>query len=165
MFGVSGCGSFSVNPVWLLVGPFNPNIRAFLESSPYGLTFSDSVTFVNQIAPHCNKGFYFVFLLCFRGNSPDCLSDQVHSLKKFFYLFTLSGCTRSQLWFVGPSIFLVSGGIFSVACELLVLACEIQFPDQGLNLGPSIGSTESQQLDHEGSHRSVTFFFYSFIHF
>lgn len=63
MFGVSGCGSFSVNPVWLLVGPFNPNTRAFLESNLYGLTFSDSVTLVTQITPHCNEFLFCIFAL------------------------------------------------------------------------------------------------------
>ena len=29
--------------------------------------------------------------------------------------------------------------------------CRIQFPDQGSNLGPCIGSSESQPLDHQGS--------------
>ena len=86
MFGLSGGGSFSVNHVWLLMGPFNPNTRAFLESSLYGLTFSDSVILVTQIAHHCKRSSYFEFLLCFGGTSPDCLSDKVHSLKKFFFL-------------------------------------------------------------------------------
>ena len=97
MFGLSGGGSFSVNHVWLLMGPFNPKTRAFLESSLYGLTFSDSVTLVTQIAHHCKRSFYFEFFLCFGGTSPDCLSDQVHYLKKFFLnlLLYLSGCARS----------------------------------------------------------------------
>lgn len=38
----------------------------------------------------------------------------------FKYLF---GCARSQLWYVGSSV---------VACELLVAACRIQLPNQGL---------------------------------
>ena len=38
----------------------------------------------------------------------------------FIYLF---GCARSQLWYVGSLV---------VACELLVAACRIQLPHQGL---------------------------------
>ena len=40
--------------------------------------------------------------------------------------------------------------LIAEACELLVAACGIQFPDQRLNLGPYIRSTESQPLDHQG---------------
>ena len=42
------------------------------------------------------------------------------------------------------------------ACELLAVACGIQFSDEGLNLGPLLESTESQPLDHQGS--SYSFF-------
>ena len=42
----------------------------------------------------------------------------------FFFFF---GCTRSYLQHSGPSV---------AACKLLVAACGIQFPNQGLNLGP-----------------------------
>ena len=34
---------------------------------------------------------------------------------------------------------------------VLVVACGIQFPDQGSNLAPCIGSTETQPLDHQES--------------
>ena len=57
---------------------------------------------------------------------------------KFIYLF---GCARSQLRHMGSLIFVV-------ACGILVATCEIQFPDQGLNLAPCTGSTKSQPLDH-----------------
>ena len=45
----------------------------------------------------------------------------------------LSGCTRFQ--FAAHGIFIAMNRIFLVECRLLVLACRIQFPDQGLNLG------------------------------
>ena len=45
----------------------------------------------------------------------------------------LYGCTRFQ--FAAPGIFVAMNRIFLVECRLLVLACRIQFPDQGLNLG------------------------------
>ena len=49
--------------------------------------------------------------------------------------FTSLGCTRSR--HIGSSIFIVSCRVLSVAaCKLLVAACGIQFPDQGLNWGP-----------------------------
>ena len=38
-----------------------------------------------------------------------------------------------------------------VACELLVAACGIQFPDQGSNPDPCIGSMGFHPLDHQGS--------------
>ena len=44
--------------------------------------------------------------------------------KKIYCVF---GCTRSQLWHVGSLV---------TACEFLVVACSIQFPDQGLSTGP-----------------------------
>ena len=49
---------------------------------------------------------------------------------------------RPSLWHSGCSV---------GTCELLVTACGIQCCDQGSNLGPSLGSTESQPLDHQGS--------------
>ena len=42
-------------------------------------------------------------------------------LKTFTYLF---GCARSKLWHEGSLV---------ATCELLVVTCEIQFPDQGSN--------------------------------
>ena len=33
-------------------------------------------------------------------------------------------------------------GVLAMACEPLVAACGIQFPDQGLNTGPCIGSAD-----------------------
>ena len=42
-------------------------------------------------------------------------------------------------------------GLLVVAYELLIEACEIQLPDQGLNPGPCIGNSESQPLDYQRS--------------
>ena len=53
------------------------------------------------------------------------------------YFICLFGCTEYQLWHVGHLV---------AVCELLVVAWGIQFPDQGSNLCPCIGSTESQPL-------------------
>ena len=41
--------------------------------------------------------------------------------------FNFFGCTRPQSQCVGLSV---------VACKLLTVSCGIQFPDQGMNLGP-----------------------------
>ena len=60
-----------------------------------------------------------------------------YSFLKIKFNFNLFGHARCQLWHAGSVIF--------------VVACGIQFPDQGLNLGLCIGSTESQPLDHQGS--------------
>ena len=57
----------------------------------------------------------------------------------FIYLF---GRTVSQLQHTRSSV-----GV----CKVLVVACEIQFPDQRSNSGPRTGSTESQPLHHQGS--------------
>ena len=58
------------------------------------------------------------------------------SLVLFFLLLLIIyfGCARSQLRLVGSS--LRHAGALVVACRLLVVACGIQFPDQGWNLGP-----------------------------
>ena len=45
--------------------------------------------------------------------------------------------------------------IFNCTIEHLVSTCGIQFPDQGLNQAPCIGSMQSQPLDHQGSPYSV----------
>ena len=63
-----------------------------------------------------------------------CLFNVTFYFQIFIYLFLntylpfcyLFGCTGSQLH-IGSSV---------VACELFVMACGIQFPQQGLNLGP-----------------------------
>ena len=66
----------------------------------------------------------------------------------FFKFIDLFGCAGSQLWHVGSLV---------AACGLLVAACGIQFPDQGLNLAPCIGSAESQPLDHQESSSAGSF--------
>ena len=50
----------------------------------------------------------------------------LNSFFKNIYLFV---CSRSQMQHVGSLAFIS-------ACELLVAACRIQFPDQGSNLSP-----------------------------
>ena len=68
------------------------------------------------------------------------------SLSLFFFLNTyLLGCTRSQLQHVGSLI---------AACQLLVAACGIQFPDQGTNPGPL--HWESRVLATEPSQKSLS---------
>ena len=52
--------------------------------------------------------------------------------------------------------------IFIWLCQVLVVACGIQFPDQGSNPGPCIGSLESQPGDHQGSPRIKHFKMKSF---
>ena len=46
------------------------------------------------------------------------------------------------MWHVGSSIFVAAGSLV-VACELLVAAFGIEFPDQELNLGPVHQEQES----------------------
>lgn len=76
MFGVSG-GSFSVNPYgswWVLS-------ILILEPSRvqplWAHTFSDSVTLVTQITPHCNEFLFCIFALFLEEIALDSLSDQV----------------------------------------------------------------------------------------
>ena len=52
----------------------------------------------------------------------------------------------------------MAGGIFDLRCCMLdfsffflIAACGIQFPDQGSNWAPCLGSAESQPLDHQRS--------------
>ena len=52
------------------------------------------------------------------------LSLSFFNIYVFIYLFRLC------------QVLVVARGIFAAACKLLVAACGIQFPDQGLNLGP-----------------------------
>ena len=54
----------------------------------------------------------------------------------------LFGCDRSYLPHLG-SFWLQHVGSLAVAGKLLVAACGIYFPDQGLNPAPSIGSMDS----------------------
>ena len=45
----------------------------------------------------------------------------------------------------------------AAACELLAVAREIYFPEKGWNVGPCIGSAESQPLGHQGSPYFLSF--------
>ena len=68
-------------------------------------------------------------------------------------------CLPSQLYTAFLKIFIwLHGGLvlqhvrfLVVACELLVAACGIWFPDQESKPGPRIGNVESQSLDHQVS--------------
>ena len=60
------------------------------------------------------------------------------------------GCAGFQLQHMGPSLFVEARESLVAACTLLIVACGIQFPDQGWNPGPCIGSSESLPLDHKG---------------
>ena len=67
----------------------------------------------------------------------------------FIYLF---GCTGSQVRHMKSSLFSCSTWNYlslGAACEFVV-ACGIQFPDQGSNPGPLHWRMESQLLDHQG---------------
>ena len=79
-------------------------------------------------------------------SSPFCIKFPPHSWIEccccFCIFILIFGCTGSQLWCAGSSMFLVT-------CELFLTGCGIQFPDQASNLGPCIGSAESQPLDHQ----------------
>ena len=61
---------------------------------------------------------------CHSTNIQKNFSPEIVGVAFFFFFYCLFcllfGCTRSQLWHVGSS----------------VMACGIQFPEQGLNLGP-----------------------------
>ena len=54
-----------------------------------------------------------------------CILSALFFLSIYFYL-----CIWLHL------VFVVACGVFVVACRLLAVACGIQFPNQGLNLGP-----------------------------
>ena len=80
-----------------------------------------------------------------------CLGMQSFRLCLFSYLFTwlqqaLAVCSmqdlRSLLQHVGSLV---------TACKLLIVACGVQFPDQGSNLRPLRWKRESQPLDPHGS--------------
>ena len=59
---------------------------------------------------------------------------------RIFVFVCLFGCTGSQLQHA----------------NFLVVTCGIQFPDQGMTLGPlCIGSLDSQSLDHLGSPKNL----------
>ena len=68
------------------------------------------------------------------------------------FLFFKCLCTWLRgSWFLyllsqqdGPQVRHVGSLIFVAACQLVVVACGLEFPDQGLNLGPCFGSMESQ---------------------
>ena len=61
-----------------------------------------------------------------------------------FHLYPLSHQGSPQVRRMGPLIFVA-------ACQLLVVACGIKFPDEGLNPGPLLWKHGVQQLDHQGS--------------
>ena len=91
------------------------------------------------------------------GQESKC-NQQSGSSSLYFCLFQffkkyLFGCT-SLSWDTGdlPSSLWHAGFFFlTVACNsFLVVSCGIQFPDQGSNLPPCVGSAESQPLDHQG---------------
>ena len=57
----------------------------------------------------------------------------------FFYVYFfmyLSGCSRSQSQHTGSSVLVAACRISTLACEPLVAACGIEFPDWGSNRGP-----------------------------
>ena len=79
----------------------------------------------------------------------------------FKYLFH---CTRPWLWHAGSSVFVAACGLFIcdvwdlwvMVWELLVVACGIWFPNEGLNQAPHIGSRSlSRWTTREVPHWSI----------
>ena len=72
---------------------------------------------------------------------------KIHLKNTCFYLFIWQCQVLGEVC----EIFMVARAIFLfVAHELLLEACGIQLPEQGLNPGPCIWRMESQPLDHQG---------------
>ena len=80
---------------------------------------------------------FFLYMMCISIKSltvyfPLDLSSSLFLFKLFIYL-TLLGLSYGTLDLQSS---LQHAGSLVVACRLLAVACGIQFPDQGLNLGP-----------------------------
>ena len=67
------------------------------------------------------------------------------------YVFGCAGLSFIFSHQGSPQVRHVGHLIFVAACQLLVVACRIEFPDQGLNPGPLLWKHRVQQLDHRGS--------------
>ena len=75
-------------------------------------------------------------------------------LKKYFIYLAVPGpsCSVRDLW---SSLLLTE--FLVEAMELLVAMCGVSFPDQGANLRPCIGNTESWPLEHQESPKNCPF--------
>ena len=121
-----------------------------------------------------DKNLIFLGFLCSVGQELSFISFKLETLlgkhhllhKSLFLCLCLNNPIinwDSTYWFVfsffkeniylyGSSRFqLQHAGSFSVAYELFVLACGIQFPGQRLNPDPLYWKCVSQPLDHQGS--------------